>query len=65
VDASNEGDDISVDIEYRMDRVLGGATLDASCVYPREQGSPRARSIVLGGTALDAETLRSINARSR
>lgn len=49
----------TVRIEYLMDRVLAGATLDAECVYA--EGEQGARSISLNGMPLDAETLRSLN----
>ena len=49
----------SVRIEYLMDRVLGGVTLDAECRY--SEGESHAQSIALNGVPLDPETLQSLN----
>jgi hypothetical protein len=59
VDRSGANGSIRVTIDYRLDRALGGAALEAVCVY--DAGERRARSIVLGGMPIDADTLRLVN----
>jgi hypothetical protein len=59
VDRSGADGSTRVTIDYRLDRALGGAALEAVCIY--DAGERRARSIVLGGMPIDADTLRLIN----
>ncbi|MBN1240212.1 MAG: hypothetical protein JXB36_17035 [Gammaproteobacteria bacterium] len=49
-----------VDVAYRLDRALAGAVLNAHCIYG--EGERHAQAIVVGGTPVDGETLRRINA---
>lgn len=52
-------DGTRVTIDYRLDRALAGATLDAQCLYAA--GEQQARSIVIGGMPVDDATLERLN----
>jgi hypothetical protein len=49
-----------VTIEYRLDRALAGAVLEAECIYAPD--ASEAQSIIIGGMPIDDATLRRINA---
>ncbi len=48
-----------VSIDYTMDRVLGGSTLNVRCVF--EPGGETLAAVEFDGVALDAETLADVN----
>lgn len=52
-------DRVHVSIDYTMDRVLGGSTLNVACVF--EAGDGALESVEFDGIALDAETLETVN----
>lgn len=51
---------VHVSIDYTMDRVLGGSTLNVACVFEADGGGAL-ESVEFDGNALEAETLETVN----